>query len=228
MGAGAFAQMRRILDFVDDLDAVVVSHMHADHFIDLIQLRYALKYELRRTSRLPVYLPPGGMVTLAQIAYPLKETADFFGEVFDLHEYGPESRIDIGDCTLTFAPTHHYIPAFALRAQSPEGTFVYSSDTAPCDEVPRLARDADVFLCEAALGALGVEKGSVKGHSSAKNAGEMASLAGVKHLVITHYGASADPLDLLAAARSAFDGEITVADDGLEIPLVQTVFNEHV
>jgi ribonuclease BN (tRNA processing enzyme) len=228
MGAGAFAQMRRFLNFSDDLDAVVISHMHADHFIDLIQLRYALKYELRRERRLPVYLPPAGVLTLAQIAHPLKETPDFFGEVFDLQEYGPDSVLEIGDCSLSFAATQHYIPAYALRAESPSGTFVYSSDTAPCDAVAQLARGADVFLCEAALGALGVEDGAVKGHSSARDAGEMAAVAGVNHLVVTHYSASAGPLDLLSAARSVFEGEITIADDGLEIPLVQPVLNEHV
>lgn len=226
IGAGAFAQMRRILNFSDDLDAVVISHMHADHFIDLIQLRYALKYELRRARRLPVYLPPAGLLTLTQIAYPLKETPDFFGEVFDVQEYAPGSQLEIGDCTLSFAAAQHYIPAYALRAESPSGTFVYSSDTAPCDAVPDLAHQADIFLCEAALGPLGVETGNVKGHSSARNAGEMAARAGAKHLVITHYSASADPLDLFSAAREVFGGEITVADDGLQIPLVQRVLNE--
>lgn len=220
--------MRRVLDFTGDLDAIVISHMHADHFIDLIQLRYALKYELKRAERLPVYLPPAGILTLTHVAHPLKETPDFFGEVFDLQEYAPGSRLEIGDCTISFAPTQHYIPAYALRAESPSGTFVYSSDTALCETVPELARGADLFLCEAALGPFGVETGSVKGHSSAKDAGEMAASAGVKHLVLTHYGTAADPVEMLAAARAAFEGEITVADDGLDVPLVQPVLNEHV
>lgn len=227
MGSGAFSQLRRALDF-HALDAVVISHMHADHFIDLIQLRYALRYEIVRSSRLPVYLPAGGKRALTHIVQPLKETPDFFGGCFELHEYAAGEALHIGDASLTFAPTVHYVPAYAIRVESPAGTFAYSADTAPCDAVAVHAREADIFLCEAALGASGAEAGPDRGHSSALDAGKMAAQAGAKHLVITHYSSTADPAEMTAAARESFHGPITVADDGLEVPLVQTLRNEHV
>lgn len=227
-GTGVFSHVRELLDVTRDLTAIVISHMHADHFFDLIPLRYALRYELKRETLLPVYLPPAGISALTHIAHPLKETDDFFGDVFELREYGPGTTLHIGDATLTFAPALHYIPAYAMRLVTPRGIFAFSADTAPCDSVPELAKDADLFLCEAALGPNGVETGSVRGHCNAVEAAQMATLARAKHLVLTHYGTFADPQGLRESAASAYDGPITIADDGLSIALVQALLNEHV
>ena len=216
LGNGAFSKMLGAVT-TSEIDAVVISHMHADHFFDLIPLRYGLKYELFRKDRMPVYVPAGGIGALCQVAGPLKGTEDFFAEVFDLREYGCGDSLHFGDATLTFAPALHYIPAYALRMQTPDGIVTFSSDTALCESVIEHARDADIFLCECALGPEGVETGDVKGHSSAKDAGEMAERAKAKHLVLTHYGANFDPDELRAAAASRFAGRITVADDGLEV-----------
>ncbi len=218
-GSGAFSRVQQVIDVAKDLDAIVISHMHADHFFDLVPLRYGLKYEMKREQRLPVFLPAAGINVLKQVAYPLKETDDFFGEVFDLREYGPGTLLEIGDVTLTFAPTVHYIPAYALRVQAPDGVLTFSADTAPCEAVIDHACNADLFLCEAALGADGIETGAVKGHTNARAAGEMAAMARAKHLVLTHYSASVEPSQLKAAAAETFRGRITVADDGLEIAL---------
>lgn len=213
-GTGAFAQLRERLEPAQ-LDAVVISHMHADHFFDIVPLRYALRYEMERGEPLPVYLPPGGIEIAKTIGNPLKEDADFYGGVLALHEYSPDRPLAIGDCTIRFAPTVHYIPAFAMRIDTGAGVLGYSADTAPCDAVPELVRGADLFLCEAALGAIGKENGQ-RGHLNAREAGEMAHRAGVRHLVLTHYSAKANPASMREAAAHVFSGEITVADDGME------------
>ncbi len=93
LGTGAFSRLRRHVDY-DRLGAVVISHMHADHFIDLIPLRYALRYGGRpRATKLPVYLPPGGLAMLRALvsAFP-QEGGDFLGDVFELAEYEPSRR----------------------------------------------------------------------------------------------------------------------------------------
>lgn len=213
-GTGVLARLRERLE-PTRLDAVVVSHMHADHFFDIVPLRYALRYEMRRGEPLPVYLPPGGIEIARTIGNPLREDADFYDDVLALHEYSPDRPLAIGGCTITFAPTVHYIPACAMRIQTGAGVLGYSADTAPCNEVSELVRGADLFLCEAALGAGGKENGR-RGHLNAHEAGEMASRAGVRHLVLTHYSAKAHPHSLRDAAAQAFSGEITVADDGME------------
>lgn len=201
-----------------NLDALIISHMHADHFFDIVPLRYALRYETKREQPLPVYLPPQGIRVAQTIGKPLKETDDFYAGVLDLHEYSADGALDIGACTVRFAPTVHYVPAFAMRVETPQGVLGYSADTAPCDQVPALVRDADIFLCEAALGADAIERGE-RGHLNAYEAGEIAQRARVKHLVITHYSANADPQALREAAAKAFSGRVTVADDGMELPL---------
>jgi ribonuclease BN (tRNA processing enzyme) len=212
-GSGVFSRMRQYIE-PTNLDALVISHMHADHFFDIVPLRYALRYEMERAQPLPVYLPPGGINIVETIGKPLKETTDFYAGVLDLREYAPDRPLEMGACTVHFAPTVHYVPAYAMRIQTPDGVLGYSADTAPCDAVPALVRDADIFLCEAALGANGKENGE-RGHLNAREAGELAQRAGVKHLVLTHYGANADPHTLRDAAAQAFSGKITVADDGM-------------
>jgi ribonuclease BN (tRNA processing enzyme) len=192
--------------------------MHADHFFDLVPLRYALRYEMKRSKPLPVYLPPGGIRIARTIGRPLNEDTDFYDGVLDLREYSAEETLRTGGYTVRFAPTVHYIPAYAMRIEIGAIVFGYSADTAPCDAVPQLVREADVFLCESALGASGSERGR-RGHLNAREAGELARRANVRHLLLTHYSAKADAGALRAAAARAYDGRITVADDGMEIAL---------
>ena len=213
-GTGTFSRMREKIEPAH-LDALVISHMHADHFFDVVPLRYALKYEMQRGEPLPVYLPPGGIDVVRTIGNPLKENADFYDGVLTLREYSPDVPLTIGACAIHFAPTVHYIPAYAMRIETDAGVLGYSADTAPCDAVPKLVHDAGMFLCEAALGANGKEHGQ-RGHLNAHEAGEIAQRARVGHLILTHYGAKAHPQALHDAAAKAFSGAITVADDGME------------
>jgi ribonuclease BN (tRNA processing enzyme) len=220
LGSGALARLREAID-IADLDAVVISHMHADHFIDLIALRYALRYEMQRPKPLTVYVPPGAIEILSHVVRPLKETDNFFGGIYDLREYAPGEPLQIGDCSVRFVKTLHYIPCYAMRIETPAGVLGFSADTAPCEAVPTLVRGADVFLCEAALGAYGRENGK-RGHLNAHEAGEMAARAEVQHLVLTHYSANAGAVDMREAAAAAFKGPITIADDGIELTLRTT------
>jgi ribonuclease BN (tRNA processing enzyme) len=216
-GSGVFSRLRERIDPAQ-LDAVVISHMHADHFFDIVPLRYALRYELERDTPLPVFLPPGGIRAARAIGNTLKETADFFDGVFDLHEYTPERPLELAGCEIRFAPTVHYIPAYAMRIDARGAIVGYSADTAPCDAVADLVRGADVFLCEAGLGSDGKESGP-RGHLNAGEAGDLAQRAGVRGLVLTHYSAHAEPEILCAAAARRYSGEIIVADDGMEFPV---------
>jgi ribonuclease BN (tRNA processing enzyme) len=221
LGTGAFANLRRYVDY-DRLGAVVISHMHADHFIDLIPLRYALRYgERRRAAKLPVYLPPGGIALLRAMvsALPREAGDDFLTTVFELSEYDPARTLALaGGASLRFAHTAHYIPAFAVRWERDGASVTYSADTAPDERVVALARETDVFLCEATLRHGAAEHG-MRGHSSAAEAAEMAREAGVRRLILTHYGEESTSTDLDEAAREVYTGEIEVADDHRTIDL---------
>ena len=224
MGTGAFASLRRHLEY-DRLDAVVISHMHADHFIDIVPLRYALRYgRVRREQRLPLYLPPGGEAMLSRLvaAFSDEGAGDFLGEVFDVRTYDPAAPLRMGAATLTFAPTRHYIPTFAMRYSCGGQSITYSADTAPDPRVSDLARGTDLFLCEATLLAGHLETGE-RGHCSALEAAQMARMAGARALCLTHYGEFSHARDLDESARGRFTGEIFVADDHHVIPIGERV-----
>jgi ribonuclease BN (tRNA processing enzyme) len=220
LGSGALANLREVMDY-PDLDAIIITHMHADHFIDLVPLRYGLKYgPLLRDGRMPLWLPPGGEVQLRALADTFQPEGpfDFLDEVFEIQEYFPDGELYIGNLSVTFAKTVHYIDAFAVRVERDGASVCYSSDTAPCDRVEDLARGCNLFLCEAALG-LSHENGPIRGHMSAVEAGEMAQRAGARRLVLTHYGTEFAPDELVDAARSVYHGPCAIADDGLEVTI---------
>lgn len=211
--------MRRYSDY-DRIAAIVISHMHADHFLDLIPLRYAVRYgKKRRATRLPVWMPPGGLAMLRAMtkSFSGEGNGDFLDEAFELHEFDPAQALAMGPGRLSFAPTTHYIPSFAIRYESGGRSITYSADTAPDDRVVALARGTDLFLCEATLLAGESELGGVRGHSSAAEAAAMAAAAGARRLVLTHYAEDATSRDLDESARSLFNGEILVADDHTRI-----------
>lgn len=212
-GTGAFASMRRHTDY-DRLDAIVISHMHADHFLDLIPLRYAIRYGNRRVGRMPLWMPPGGVAMLRSLvaAFASEGSGDFIDDVFDIREYDPDTPLEIGGGRLRFARTTHFVPSYAVRYERGEQSITYSADTAPDDRVVTLARGTDLFLCEATLREHDVEEGP-RGHCSAAEAAGMAQSAGAKRLALTHYSEEATDVDLAASARTIFTGEVLVADD---------------
>ena len=218
LGTGAFANLTRYL-MPDTLDAILISHMHADHFLDLIPLRYAMKYGIRTNARkLPIYLPPGGEAMLRRLCSAFaKETGDdFLSDSFDVDTYDPAAQLELGEVQLSFAPTEHFIPTFAMRCETAGMTFAYSSDTSPTQSVVELARGADLFLSEATLSDAEAA-GRGHGHMSARQAATMATQADVKRLALTHYSSHAQPERMAAEARSAFAGPLEVVDDGLRL-----------
>ncbi len=224
LGSGAFANLRRHVDY-DRIGAIVITHMHADHFIDLIPLRYALCYGTRRPKRkVPLYMPPDGERMLRTLvgAFADEGGGNFLSEVFDIQTYEPDRKLVIGGGELTFALTSHYIPAFAIRYERNGCSLTYSADTAPEPRVVELARESDLFVCESTLLADEVERG-MRGHSSAFEAGQMAQAAGVRRLILTHYAENATARDLDESARRSFDGDIVVADDHAVLEITPTL-----
>ncbi len=218
LGSGALSKLREAIDY-PDVDAIVITHMHADHFLDLIPLRYGLKYgPLLREEKMPLWLPPGGEAQLRALTatFASEGSSDFLDEVFDVREYDPNGELYVGNIALTFAKTVHYIDAYAVRAERDGSSVVYSSDTGPCEAVEDLARGCSLFLCEASLG-LASESGPVRGHLSAIEAGQMAQNAGARRLLLTHYGSEFAPDELADAARTVYHGPTAAADDGTEL-----------
>jgi len=193
--------------------------MHADHFLDVIPMRYALKYGNRSNARrVALYLPPGGDEMLRRLteAFTPESRHDFIGEVFDVRTYDPGRALHIGELELRFAATSHYIPTFALRFDGCGGSLAYSADTAPDERVSLLAQAVDAFVCEATL-SREEEADMPRGHSSAREAAAMAKRAAARRLVLSHYPATIEPAELEREARAGFDGPVSVADDGFRL-----------
>jgi ribonuclease BN (tRNA processing enzyme) len=219
LGSGAAGKLRESIEY-RELDAIVISHMHADHFFDLVPFRYGLKFGgASPEDRVPLFLPPGGAKALEALRKAVAPDSPqrFFDALFTVKEYDPSAELSIKNLRVRFAKTRHYIDAFAMRVESGAASLTYSADTAPCNGVVELARKTSLFLCEAALG-LGSEEGE-RGHSSAEEAGKMAQAASVKSLLLTHYPDGYSAHALVAAARSRFPGSVNAAEDGTEIAL---------
>ena len=105
-GPGTFGRLRGACDPAA-LDAVLISHLHADHFLDLVPFRYGAKYGgLTAGRRLPVLVPPGGIEFLEKIGDAL-DGGDFFASVFDLAEYDPEQSLSFGAMTVRLRRVQH-------------------------------------------------------------------------------------------------------------------------
>jgi ribonuclease BN (tRNA processing enzyme) len=224
-GNGVFGKLREVVDYVD-VDAVVVSHMHADHFIDLVPYSYALIHAPRQQP-VPVppwpgtdspacprlVVPPGGRATLRKVVGAWGNE-DLVEHAFDVEEYALDSEIEVGPLRFTFTLMPHFIDSHAISVTSSNGggRLAYGSDSRPAAELVEFARGADLFVCEATLPR--PERSGQRGHLTAEEAGEHAREAGVKRLVLTHIS---DELDLDEARRraaAAFGGQVDIAQGG--------------
>ncbi len=197
------------VDF-NDLTDIVVTHFHPDH-VSGIPLLFMDMWLMGRQKPLNIY---GLHYTLDRIEglmgyYNWSEWPNFFPVVF--HRLPNKEMTPVLDCSdfmVHASPVHHMIPNIGLRIEfkTSQKTMVYSCDTEPCDEVVRLSEGADVLIHEAT--------GESPGHSSAKQAGEIAQKAKIGKLYLIHYptGKYAKG-DLIAEAQAAFPGDITLAKD---------------
>lgn len=213
-GPGVIGRLRAQVA-VADLDAVVISHFHADHFIDLISLRYGLKYARWRPGpKLPLYVPPKGDRLLARLGQVLDGDPRFFEGEMALVEYEPGQELRIGAIGLRPLPVDHFVPSFAMAIAAGGRRLTYSADAAPCPTLLEAARGAHLFLCEATL-ASGAEeaKAGRRGHMGADEAGILAREAGVQRLLLTHLPTDG-AAQRLQSAQQAFGPAVQLACEG--------------
>ncbi|MBI3743633.1 MAG: MBL fold metallo-hydrolase [Chloroflexi bacterium] len=209
-----------------DLSAVVITHMHSDHFLDLVPLAGRLLVEQQSTGqarRLRILLPPGGKAILEDIRDLLVRhrltilTRKMF-EVLAIEEFAQPSRVRIGDMTVHLsAPVEHDVITSAVRVEAGGKALCYSGDCAPCEAIEASARGVDLFLCGAAYAQRPAKRTIL--HMSPEEAGEIAARAGVKRLVLTKFSRSdaAWKQAYLPRARETFVGEVTLAQHGLVV-----------
>ncbi|MCA1711527.1 MAG: MBL fold metallo-hydrolase [Actinobacteria bacterium] len=206
LGAGSLGRLQRHIGLLD-VDAIYLSHLHADHCIDLVAYSYARRYHpAGMTAPLPVYGPAG---TGERICASF-ETPPQHGllDVFDFREV-PVGTQQIGPFTVTSARTNHPVECHALRLEAGGRSLTYSGDTGVCEPLVELARGTDLFLCEASWEHRDDNPAGV--HLSGREAGEHAAKAAAARLLLTHIVAWADGDAIEAEARVAFDGDVARA-----------------
>ena len=208
---------------LSEIDAIIISHCHADHILDLVTMRYALVYSKEQADkRIPLWLPPDGLEILRGLGDVLgsqgENANDFWGDVFDLKEYDPSDRLRVGNCTVTFAITQHFTACYAMRLETAEGTsFVYGADTGSLAGLVDFAAGAQLLVSEATAETHDGISPEDRGHLTPEDAGEWAAEAQVSRLLITHlWHERADSVVVKRAAKR-FGGPIDVAKPGLKV-----------
>src|SRR5918994_4947165 len=213
IGPGVVAQLLR-RHHPDELDAVVISHMHADHMLDLVTLRYVYPWRARpKDQRLRVILPPGSADQILELARGVGN-AQHFEDAFRLSEHDGSSPLSFAGLSLTPVETEHFIPCWGFRAEADGRVLGYTADTGPCDAVQTIADGADLFLSEATLRSLDedAEPPERRGHLLPEEAGDAARRAGAHRLMLTHLPADGDGSWARVAASEAYGADAEIAE----------------
>jgi ribonuclease BN (tRNA processing enzyme) len=200
LGPGTLANLQQHVT-LGDLDAVVLSHSHPDHWVDLTGLMTAWRYALGREA-LPVYGTPDTRAKVTAVMDEITPTVDW-------HDVADGDTATIGGLDLDFSATVHYVETMAVRVRAGGRSLAYSADTGPGWSFAAFAAPVDLALCEATTLAAGERDGFL--HLSARQAGAMARDAGAGRLVLTHLMPGGDPAAYEAEGADAFGSPVTVA-----------------
>lgn len=211
-GTGSLSTLQRYASLTD-VDTILLTHLHADHVLDacgyVVVRRYAPDGPY---PPIAVYAPTGARERLSA-AYGSHGEGPL-DDVYVFHDLR-SGTFDLGPFAVTVDRVNHPVETYGVRLEHAGRVLAYSADTAPCEALNRLAKDADLFLCEASY--VDGENNPPDLHLTGRDAGEAATRAGVSRLVLTHlvaaWGSQAAAAD---AARAVFAGAIDVARTGAQ------------
>lgn len=217
LGNGSFGQLQRWCA-ADEIDFLALSHLHPDHVSDISVLSVARRYHPRLSvGPLAVGGPEGTVERIGELSGSSLSAHD----AFEVHTWQDRKSITVGPVTITPYAVAHPVPAFGFRITGPgEGpnpqqmVVAYSGDTDYCEGLLTLAQEADFFLVEASfLENLDVAAGV---HLSGARAGQAASDAAAKRVVLTHLVNWHDPQDVLHEAQRTYSGPLELVRQGAQ------------
>jgi ribonuclease BN (tRNA processing enzyme) len=224
-GNGVFAKMRHVRDYTR-IDGVVISHLHADHFLDLVPFSYALTYAPRQQpvpvdrwpgtaspARPRLIAPRGARDTFRRVVGAWGNE-DLIENAFDLCEYEPSDCPEVGSLRFRFQTVPHFTETFAIAVESRNGGgwLVFGADSRPTEELVQFAHGCDLLLVEATLPR--PERTGERGHLTPREAGQHGRDAGAKRLVLTHISDELDELWARNEGTDAFGAPVDVAREG--------------
>ena len=211
LGPGSLSALQNHIGY-RELDAVLISHLHADHVSDIYTFRFAVFAAQKEGSMppsLPIYLPDKPEETFAFIQSNIQEE-------FAMNVVTQDSKLELNGIEVRFLRTDHPVPTHAMRFAYEGKVFVYTSDTALFDDLISFCTGADLLLAEATLQDSDRELEST-GHMTARTAGTLASRANAGNLMLTHFWPEYERQLSLSQAREAFSGPVQLARQGLEL-----------
>ncbi|MCX7832044.1 MAG: MBL fold metallo-hydrolase [Actinobacteria bacterium] len=223
IGTGVMANLFRYVDPFN-LSAIILTHLHADHVLDIYPLRYYLQYNNTSAKRrIPIYAGDDALSVLHGFN-PGGDDGNFLEKVFEFktiqsnkEETNDEKCLIIGSLRFYFAETKHIVSTYALRCETKEGKKVgYTSDTSFSEDLVKFFKDVDVLICEAAYQG---ENGKENLHMSAREAGRFASMANAKKLFLTHIWPELDPTVSKVEAEEEFGDEVIILKEHMIIEI---------
>jgi ribonuclease BN (tRNA processing enzyme) len=215
-GPGAMGALYRYLD-PREVDAIALSHLHADHCLDLCGYYVAARYSPSAPwPRRPVYAPANAASRITRaydVPHSTGEAGPTIAEHFEWRTWQSDQRI--GPFTVRTVRVEHPVDAYAIRVQEdfPDGAaMVYSGDTGPSDALVQLANGVNLLLVESAF--LDDPDNPPGMHLSGGQAAAIGQAAGVGSIVLTHIPPWYEPDRVLAEATPHFDGPVSLAKPG--------------
>jgi ribonuclease BN (tRNA processing enzyme) len=223
-GCGVFGKLRTAIDYAH-VDAVVISHLHADHILDLIPFASGLIYAPRHQPvpvgghpgtdappRPRLIAPPGARETFRRLCAASGMREEHIENAFRLEEYDPGDTVAVGDLELRFQVVPHFLPTHAVSIANGDARITYSADSSPSDDLCAFAQDTDLLLIEATLPR--PEREGPRGHLTPEEAGEHGRRAGARRVVLTHISDELDPEWARAEGERGFGAPVEVAHEG--------------
>ena len=215
--------MRRLLEAgitIFDISFIFYSHLHPDHTGELVSFLFATKYPDVNSRTTPLTITAGRgfwafYKKLKNVYGNWIELSPGMLNIIELDNIGPDS-IRFDDFTVKSLPVEHTDESIAYRINSVSGkSVVYSGDTDFSDNLITLAKDADLLICESAM----PDELKVKGHLTPSLAGEIATRANVRKLVLTHFYPECDQTDIEKQCRKTWSGPLFLAEDLMNVDL---------
>jgi len=215
-GNGSTGLLQREVSLLD-IDAVAISHLHGDHYLDLVTYTYARRYHpAGDPGLLPVHGPSGTADHLAG-AFGSARIGNLLDEVYTFETLKDGGDSEIGPFRVETLRVNHPVETYAMRITAGGHTVAYSADTGVCDAVVQIARDSEIFFCESSYHDGDDNPPDI--HLTGSEAGRAAESAGARRLVLTHLVPWGDPMRSVGEASSTYSGPIETAFTGAKFEL---------
>jgi ribonuclease BN (tRNA processing enzyme) len=214
-GTGAMGNLQRHIEH-GELDAIVLSHEHMDHCLDLYPLFIARFFAPEPLPPLPLWTPPGTFDRIAVLEEEEEARRQMRG-VFDIHEVEAGGDFEVGPFRFETRLLPHWVPNSGMRITADGAVLCYTGDTGPSEEVEAVGRDADLLLIEASWQDRDLASGKQPFHLTARQAAEHANRAGARRTMLSHFWPGSDRDVSREQAAEAYDGELLLASEGMVV-----------